>query len=173
MDEQKLRKYAGLPLNESVEKIDEAVGTPQDLVESVHFLSGQIKTKPEQKVAIDLMKKNFKGREITNAVIVLETLIELLADEFQEGKEEKGDLLAEAVASWRNPGKGSDINLSTSDFSDAAIIEASFSSGKVIGASLVAKQERKVQEKSLEKKLKAVIKLHQKFEKDVKGALEK
>jgi len=71
-------------VNESTERVDEAVGTPADLIEAVHFLAGNTKSSSDQKIAIDLMKKNFKGREITNAVIVLETVIELFADEVED-----------------------------------------------------------------------------------------
>jgi hypothetical protein len=76
MDKKRLREMAGL--------IEEAVGTPKDLLEAVHFLAGNTKSSADQKTAMDLMKKNFKGREITNAVIVLETIIELFADEVED-----------------------------------------------------------------------------------------
>jgi len=81
-------------------------------------------------------------------------------------------VLNETIVSWTNPGKGSNITLSTSQFTDA-VIEAGFSSGKVVAASLTGKKDDKEQKKIMDKKLKAVIKLHQKFEKDVKKALEK
>ena len=82
-----------------------------------------------------------------------------------------------AVITWRNPGKGPNINLSTSDFSfgkEADFIEASFSSGKVAGKSRQpGGTDRKEEEKILNQKLKALIKLQQKFEKDVIKVLEK
>jgi len=184
MDEKKLRKYAGLPLVESVEKIDEAVGTAKDLIESVQFLAGITKSSSERGLAIDLLKREFRPREISSAVTTLEILIELLADELGENKEEKID--ESVTVGFTDPKDGPNITVSVGDIMSQTLDrrEAGFSSFRITHDardrlptaedSPTAFSRRNAElKKQADKKLKELQKLSKKFQVDVKKVLEK
>lgn len=84
------------------------------------------------------------------------------------------EVLTESVTSWRNPGKGPNLNLSMSDFDNPGVIIVSLSSGKIIGPlDPNSPADRKGQDKVLNRKLKDIVRAVERFETDVERILKK
>jgi hypothetical protein len=177
MDEKRLRKLSGLTESKE-ETLEEAKGELHAERNLITILSPEadqlanmlgIKNDPDNPQRVGKAYVNYNSGDRIQ-------FGRAARDVVSESVEEPLD---EAVATWRNPGKGPDITVSISDFADSAVMEVSFSSGKILSSTPMINtsgdraKDRKEQEKVTNQKIKEVTKLLQKFEKEVEGVLKK